>query len=106
MKIAVDVSFPIGKSKDMAKYGYQVVTQARHAEPDEDWVCRALAQGAEVFISQDLDIPVILERLEVYDTVWMSVPQGLAGFKAVKHIINKLRRLEARRLAELNVTRK
>lgn len=45
-------------------------------KPDEIWVEEALDLGANIFISPDLDIPNMLEKLES-DAIWIDVPQGM-----------------------------
>ncbi len=46
-----------------ARSGCIIVYVAKEAEPDEQWVDKAIANGAEVIISHDLDIPNYLQKL-------------------------------------------
>jgi hypothetical protein len=46
----------------LARMGHQIVCVARMKEEDDIWISRGLHNGADIFISRDLDIPNILDR--------------------------------------------
>ncbi len=61
MRIAVDVNISNRDIGELAREGDVIVCVAHRGETDEAWVGRALDEGCEVFISQDLDIPNLLD---------------------------------------------
>lgn len=71
IKVAVDESIGGALTKKIHERGYDVVVRAGHAEKDEDWMKRALAEGALFVISPDLDIPSMIER-ENLPMVWID----------------------------------
>lgn len=71
IKIAVDESVGSYLSKKIEARGYKIVCRAGHAETDESWMKRALAQGALFVVSPDLDIPSMIEK-ENLPMVWID----------------------------------
>jgi hypothetical protein len=71
IKIALDESVGTALGAKIAAKGYQVVCRAGHAETDESWMKRALANGAVFIVSPDLDIPSMIER-ENLPMVWID----------------------------------
>lgn len=71
IKIAVDESVGASLSRKIEARGYEIVCRAGHAETDESWMKRALAEGAVFIISPDLDIPSMIER-ENLPMVWID----------------------------------
>lgn len=78
---------------DRLKQHYEVVLWA-NTMSDEDWVDEALCRGANVFISPDLDIPNLLDRVAP-DVRWVDVPQGLQRDKQFNYLMNQLKNLKA-----------
>lgn len=71
IKVAVDESIGGALTKKIHERGYDVVVRAGHAETDDSWMKRALAEGAIFVISPDLDIPSMIER-ENMPMVWID----------------------------------
>lgn len=71
------------------KLHFKVVLWASNA-PDEEWVDEALSRGANTFISPDLDIPNILDRVAP-DVRWIDVPQGLKQDKQFNYLMGQLK---------------
>ncbi len=71
IKVAVDESVGGALSRKIEAKGYEIVCRAGHAETDESWMKRALAEGALFIISPDLDIPSMIER-ENLPMVWID----------------------------------
>lgn len=69
---------------------YEVVLWAGDMS-DEDWVDEALLLGANTFISPDLDIPNLLERLAP-DVRWIDVPQGLPTAKQYDYLMKAIKK--------------
>ena len=65
MKIAFDVAVSKKTINFLKRKGFDIVYQAGHKESDLLWFNRALALGADVFISGDSDIGVLVA--EHYD---------------------------------------
>lgn len=73
MRIAVDVNISNQEIGALAREGDQVVCVALPREDDQKWLERALARDCDVIISQDLDIPNILDRWRVAeDVLWFE----------------------------------
>lgn len=71
IKIAIDESIGAALARRLEERGYRIVCRAGHAETDESWMKRALAEGALFVISPDLDIPSMIER-ENLPMVWID----------------------------------
>ena len=74
---------------------YEIILMAGD-RPDEEWVEDAYFEGANVFISPDLDIPNLLEKIAPPEVpvFWIDIPQGLKSDKQYYNILNQLRKLE------------
>lgn len=69
MRIAFDVNVSNSCIGAYARDGNIVVCCALEAESDESFLSRAFVAGAEVVMSQDADIGLIIDR-EGYDMIW------------------------------------
>lgn len=69
MRIAVDVNISNREIGELARDGDEIVCVAKKREHDEAWLERALLRDADIIISQDLDVPNILDRWRVADDV-------------------------------------
>lgn len=79
MRIAVDVNISNRDIGDLARYGHAIVCVAGHGEEDWRWLERALERDVDVVISQDLDIPNLLDQWNVaQDVIWF---ESLEDFK-------------------------
>lgn len=70
--VAVDVNISNYIIGTLARSGDMIVCVAKISEPDEKWLDRALARGAEVIISQDLDIPNLLDHWDEGKVRWFE----------------------------------
>lgn len=80
LKIAIDTNLGKKRCGELIGLGYDVVTVAQSSEPDIDWVYRAFNSGARFIVSNDLDIPKLIER-EGYPMVWINYPNDNPYFK-------------------------
>lgn len=80
IKIAVDVCVGRNKMAELTMRGYEVVVSARESESDESWLNRALTNGAKFAISQDADVPRLIERRKMA-MVWIDYPIDLPEHK-------------------------
>lgn len=71
IKIAIDQSISYHKANGLRALGYEIVCQARDAEPDHSWMRRAYSKGALFVVSPDLDIPNTIEK-QNYPMVWID----------------------------------
>lgn len=78
---------------DRLKQHFEVVLWA-NTMSDEDWVDEALCRGANTFISPDLDIPNLLDRVAP-DARWIDVPQGLDRNKQFEFLMKQLKKAKA-----------
>ena len=69
MRIAVDVNVSNREIGELTREGDLVVCTARPREEDWRWLERALEKDADIIISQDLDIPNLLDHWRVSDDV-------------------------------------
>jgi hypothetical protein len=72
MKVALDVNvsnYVIGR---LAREGDQIVCVAKTGEDDQVWVERALDRDCDVIISQDLDVPNLLDKWLVVGVTWFE----------------------------------
>lgn len=90
MILAVDNQISL-RVVEKLKIHYKVVIWAGN-DPDEVWLEKALDLGADVFISPDLDIPNILEKIAPYAT-WIDVPQHLSKEKQFDYLISALKKV-------------
>lgn len=73
MKVAVDVNVSNREIGELAREGCVIVCVARRGEDDQAWLERALAEDVDIIISQDLDIPNLLDRWRVAnDVLWFE----------------------------------
>jgi hypothetical protein len=80
IKIALDCNIGKKRKAELIDLGYDVVVVAEDGEADVLWVHRAFSGGARFVVSNDLDVPKILER-EGYPMVWVNYPNDNAYFK-------------------------
>jgi riboflavin biosynthesis pyrimidine reductase len=86
LKIAVDNQISKDIVKRLIKKGYNIVLRAQD-EPDEQWVEAALDLGANVIVSPDVDIPILLDRLGADDVRWIDVPRYKKKENLEKYLI-------------------
>lgn len=73
MKIAVDVNVSNREIGELARLGDIIVCVAMKKEDDREWLERALARDADIIISQDLDVPNLLDTWRVAeDVLWFE----------------------------------
>lgn len=73
MRLAVDVNISNREIGELAREGDQIVCVARKREDDQNWLERALERDVDVIISQDLDIPNLLDNWRVAeDVLWFE----------------------------------
>ena len=87
MKIALDRHI----SPKINLPGHEIVIWAGD-ERDEIWVEKAIERKAEVLISQDYDIPNLLDQHN-YEAHWISYPQNLKGERLNKFILKEINKL-------------
>lgn len=56
LRIAVDVAVSNRTVAFLKKMGFEIVCQAEHGEPDEQWVQRAYQREVDVVVTDDLQI--------------------------------------------------
>jgi hypothetical protein len=93
MRIALDNNCPSCVIKKLEKNGHTVVLYARH-EMDEDWVSTALSLGADLFISNDLDIVNMLDRWNE-SAAFIELPQRVSGYRLSEWIVKQVKLLAA-----------
>lgn len=76
---------------DQLSQHYEIALWAGDMQ-DEEWVDEALVMGANVFISPDLDIPNLLERLDP-TVFWIDVPQSLPKAKQFQYLMDKIKKV-------------
>ena len=81
LKIALDTNVGKRRHEEFVDLGYDVVVVAQGSEPDIDWVQRAFMANARFIVSNDVDIPKILER-QGYPMVWVNYPNDNPYFKS------------------------
>ena len=72
MKVALDVNVSNYVIGQIARLGDEIVCVAQSSESDHDWVGRAVDKGAEVIVSQDLDVPNLLDKWRVEGVLWFE----------------------------------
>ena len=97
MKLALDVQISKQAQHELRKFGFEIVYRAGAGVDDETWVLNAIGAGANIFVSPDLDIPNLLERLGT-EAAWIDVPQGMRGENQANYIAGRLTRLGANRV--------
>lgn len=61
---------------------------------DEEWVEEGLNLGANIFISPDLDIPNLIDRLAPDEgIIWIDIPQGMARDKQFNYIVSQIKKV-------------
>lgn len=81
------------KTIEKLKTHYEVVFTSGDLA-DEIWIEEALALGANVFVSPDLDIPNYLDRFNVDNVYWIDLKQKLKSDKQFRYLRSKLCNLE------------
>lgn len=90
MRLAIDNQIS-RLTVDKLRRKFEIVIAVRD-EPDEYWVDYALSNGADVFISPDLDIPNLLDHFDS-DAAWIDVPQNLRGYRQFDFIMKAIGKL-------------
>lgn len=91
MRLAVDVNISNREIGELARDGDQIVCVARKREEDQAWLERALERDVDVIISQDLDIPNILDRWRVAeDVLWFEKIEQYRSWRE-KHVKSQKR---------------
>lgn len=80
LKIALDTNVGKKRYEEFIGLGYDIVVVAEQAEKDCDWVARAHKAGARFLISNDVDIPKLIERTG-YPMFWVNYPNDNPQFK-------------------------
>jgi len=80
IKIALDANIGKKRCQDLTDLSYEVVTVAQEAEDDSEWVHKAFKAGARFVVSNDIDIPKIIER-SGYPMIWVNYPNDNAYYK-------------------------
>jgi hypothetical protein len=80
IKIALDCNIGKKRKAELIGLGYDVVVVAQDAEEDELWLHRAFSGGARFVVSNDFDVPRLIEK-EGYPMVWVNYPNDNAYFK-------------------------
>jgi hypothetical protein len=73
IKIAVDSNIGNKRIHDLSNIGYEVVVVAKPAEKDVDWMERANKAEARFIISNDSDVPRLIEN-RFYAMMWVNYP--------------------------------
>lgn len=89
--LAIDNQISLNVVNQLKKH-YDVALWAG-TKADEDWVDEALALGATVFISPDLDIPNILDRFGADDVLWIDVPQNMPSGRQFEFLMSRLKKV-------------
>ena len=72
MRVALDVNISNFQIGTLARNGDLVVCVAKASESDEVWLTRALDRDADIVISQDLDVPNLLDKWRVDGVLWFE----------------------------------
>lgn len=80
LRIALDTNVGKRRYEEFVELGYTVVVVAQESEPDEDWLQRAFVDGARFIVSNDVDVPKIIER-EGYPMCWIKYPNDNPKYK-------------------------
>jgi hypothetical protein len=80
VKIALDGNIGKKRCNELIGLGYNVVTIAQTSEADEEWVYKAFNAGARFIVSNDFDIPKLIEK-EGYPMVWINYPMDNLLYK-------------------------
>lgn len=80
IKIAIDGNLGRKRVKELTHLGYDIVVTAGLSECDLMWMHRAWAAGAVFVVSNDSDIPRIIER-EGYPMCWIDYPNDNPLYK-------------------------
>lgn len=95
MKIACDVGVSNKTIEFLKKEGFDVVYKADHNTPDEIWFYEALDLGADVFVSSDIDIAILVDREYECNLSWVDV-QNKPYKEANGFLLKRLNKLKAR----------
>lgn len=88
MKLAIDNQISNNTVEELRKH-HDIVILAQNLA-DADWITYGLEEGAEVFISPDLDVPNYLQQYGS-DAKWLDIPQGLKSQKQFEFIMRNLK---------------
>jgi hypothetical protein len=93
IKIACDNQIS-KRTVDKLEIRFEVVLRADN-EPDELWIEKAIDLGANVFISPDIDVPLILDKnYPDLDYHWIDVKQGLASKDQYAYLLSKIKDIQ------------
>ena len=65
-----------------------------HEEPDEVWFNQALDLGATIFISPDIDISLMVDKMDSPLYKLIEVPQRLSGIELMRFLRKRLKLLK------------
>lgn len=91
IRLALDNQISRKAAHQLRSMGFQVVYHARN-EQDEIWIEAALSNGANIFVSPDLDIPNYLDKVDT-SSVWIDIPQRLGGENQASYIAGQISKL-------------
>lgn len=94
IKIALDCHIERSLIEFLKSQNFEIIYIAPPSTPDNVWVESAYLLGANVFISRDLDIGIILDKNEYADCFWIESPAHFKSNKLNKHILNKINNLK------------
>lgn len=74
MKIACDTNVSNKTIKFLQQKGFEVVFKAGSGQPDKEWFFQALFVGADVFVSGDSDLALLVEQQYNQKLRWVNFP--------------------------------
>jgi hypothetical protein len=86
MKIAVDVCVGKRGAALLRAAGHDVI-EAEHGESDRAWFTRAIAAGAELFVSADADIEIYAYD---FDVPFFQAQQHDSGIVTAQRILTQI----------------
>lgn len=94
LKIAVDNQISYNAIYGLKNRKFDVVLWAGDMS-DEDWVDKAIGLGANVFVSPDVDIPILLDRMLPDEKIhWIDIPQGLKSKDQLRYLLTQLKTIK------------
>jgi hypothetical protein len=91
VRIAVDVCVSSAVELELWRAGYQVPVRAGTAEPDEQWISRAVRAGCKVAITMDRGAAQVVRARGM---VSVLVPGGTPGHKMPTLVFDALEKVE------------
>ena len=95
MRIAIDVCVGKRGAELLRDAGHEVIA-AEHGESDRDWFTRAIAWGAELFVSADVDIEIYAYDFNVE---FFQAKRGQSGTRTALNLLIEMGRRQRRRTA-------